>query len=333
MHSLMSLEGLTHKRQRGLLAKVFTPRLVENLRPFARANAEKLAAAIEPGAAHDFIAEFADPLPALVMCELVGVPVEDYDQFHDWSRDIGLAFATGGLNGDLLATVERAIEEMVAYIDGLIARRRKAPGPDLISLMIDASSEGGRLTTTEMHDLTLLLVWVGQDTTSRQLGRALAAFGDHPDQWDLLRARPRLLFNAVNEILRFTPQARMIQRYAMQDIEYGGLKFPTDSVVFCCITAANRDPRVFEEPAKLDIQRRPSSRQLVFGGGIHHCLGHALAQLELEEGLAALSQRFGAPEVTGPITWRPDLAMIHGPDSLPITFAQAEAPPSLGLVA
>jgi cytochrome P450 len=325
MHTLMSLEGMNHTRQRGLLAKAFTPRLVENLRPFTRATAYRLAAEIDPEESHDFIAEFADPLPALVMCELVGVPVEDYDQFHDWSGDIGLAFATGGLNGELLATVERAIEEMVDYIDGLIARRRKDPGSDLISLMIEASSDGGRLSTTELHDLTLLLVWAGQDTTSRQFGRALAAFGDYPDQWDLLCGHPYLLSNAVNEILRFTPQARMIQRYAMQDLSYGGLEFSANSVVFCCITSANRDPRAFENATTLDIRRKPSSRQLVFGGGIHHCLGHALAQMELEEGLIALTDRFGAPEVTGPIVWRPDLAMIHGPDSLPLSFA-AQAP-------
>ena len=321
MHTLMSLEGSTHKRQRGLLAKAFTPRLVENLRPFTRRTAIRLAAEIEPETSHDFIAEFADPLPALVMCELVGVPVEDYDQFHDWSGDIGLAFATGGLNGELLTTVERAIEEMVSYIDGLIARRRKDPGQDLISLMIDASEDGGRLSTTELHDLTLLLVWAGQDTTSRQFGRSLAAFGEHPDQWNLLRAQPNLLDYAVNECLRFTPQARMIQRYAMRDLTYGGLDLPADSVIFCCITSANRDPRAFDRPTTLDIQRKPSSRQLVFGGGIHHCLGYALAQMELEEGLVALSQRFGAPEVTGPIVWRPDLAMIHGPDQLPLAFA------------
>src|SRR5262249_2520336 len=141
--------------------------------------------------------------------------------------------------------------------------------------------------------------------------------------------------NAVNEILRFTPQARMIQRYAMQDVAYGGLKFPTDSVVFCCITSANRDPRVFEDATTLDIQRRPSSRQLVFGGGIHHCLGQALARLEPAGGPAPPSPRFGPPGLTAPITWRPALAMIPAPDSLPITFAEADAaaPPSLDVAA
>src|SRR2546423_1308634 len=122
MHTLMSLEGLNHRRQRGLLAKAFTPRLVENLRPFTRATAHRLAAGIQPGTSHDFIAEFADPLPALVMCELVGVPVEDYDQFHDWSGDIGLAFATGGPHGEPLAPLERASDDTLSYIDRLIAR-------------------------------------------------------------------------------------------------------------------------------------------------------------------------------------------------------------------
>ncbi|WP_330256497.1 cytochrome P450 [Nocardia sp. NBC_00565] len=321
MNTLMSVDDDSHTRLRGLVGKAFTPRVVENLRPFTRTTAARLADQIAEQVSLDFVSAFADPLPALVICELLGVPTEDYDQFHGWSADIGLAFATGGLDGEVLDRVDHAVTEMSTYIASLITRRRAAPGTDLISALIAAQSDGGSLSAGELHNLVLLLVWAGQDTTSRQLGRALVAFSEHPDQWELLRADPSLVPHAVAEIFRWTPQARMIQRFANIDCSLGGLDFSADSVVFSCIPAANRDPRVFENPTCFDIRRTPQPRELVFGGGTYHCIGVALAHLEMAEGLTALVNRLGPPTVTGPVHWRPHLAMIHGPDFLPITFS------------
>lgn len=322
MHAMMSADRHTHQRLRSLVGKAFTPSMVEGMRSFARATAARLADTITPSAEHDFIRDFADPLPALVMCEILGVPPADYEQFHAWVADIGLAFATGGLTNDLIRQVDRAIQNMGCYIKTLIARRRQDPGPDLLSAMINAQADGASLNEAELNSMALLLVWAGQDTTSRQLGRALVAFSQNPDQWALLRQQPSLASAAADETLRWTPQARMLYRYAMHDLTYHDLDLAVGDFIFCCIVSANRDPRVFPAPDEFDIRRSQPGQQLVFGGGPYHCLGHALARLELTEALAALAERLGTPSVCGPITWRDDLAMIHGPDVLPLRFAE-----------
>lgn len=320
-HTMMNMEGTTHRRVSGLVAKAFTPARVEGMRAFTRHTANRLADELVTAGAHDFIDGFAAPLTAHVMGEFLGVPGEDYEAFRSWSEDIGAAFATGGLTPDVIDRVERAITGLGGYVNELIAQRRHNPGPDLLSAMITASEDGNFLTEAELHDLALLLVFAGQDSTSRQLGRALTAFTEHPEQWELLRGDPGLVDRAVEEVLRWTPQTRMIPRYAKEDVSYRTLEVPAGTAVFCSVMAANRDPVMFPDADTFDITRHPTGRALLFGGGIHHCLGHALGRLELAEALLALSSRPGSPKVCGPITWRDELAMIHGPDVLPLRFA------------
>ncbi|MET9107713.1 cytochrome P450 [Streptomyces zhihengii] len=166
------------------------------------------------------------------------------------------------------------------------------------------------------------MVWAGQHTTSRQLGRALITFAQHPEQWRLLASEPTLLPTAVNEILRWTPQARMIQRFAEEDVTYQGLDIAEGSPVFCCVASAGRDPLAMPEPAHFDLRAPRPAKQLVFGGGIHHCLGAALGRLEISE---ALTARFGPPVLSGTPTW-PPLAVIHGPDSVPARFTPRSHP-------
>jgi cytochrome P450 len=320
-HTMMNMEGDTHRRVSGLVAKAFTPARVEGMRAFTRHTANRLADELVSAGALDFIDAFAAPLTALVMGEFLGVPAEDYEEFRSWSEDIGAAFATGGLAPDVVDRVERAITGLGGYVNELIVRRRRAPGPDLLSAMISASEDGSSLTEVELHDMALLLVFAGQDSTSRQLGRAITAFAEHPDQWTSLRDDPGLVNRAVEEVLRWTPQTRIIPRYATEDVSYRRLEVPAGGAVFCSVMAANRDPVMFPDADTFDITRHPTGRALLFGGGIHHCLGHALGRLELAEALLAMSSRLGAPEVCGPITWRDELAMIHGPDVLPLRFA------------
>ncbi|HET9254482.1 MAG TPA: cytochrome P450, partial [Pseudonocardiaceae bacterium] len=181
---------------------------------------------------------------------------------------------------------------------------------------------GASLNEAELNNMALLLVWASQDTTSRQLGRALVAFSHNPGQWALLRQHPSLASAAAAETLRWTPQARMIHRYATHDLTYRDLHLAAGDFIFCCVVSANRDPLVVPAPDEFDIRRSQPGLQLAFGGGPHHCLGRALARLELTEALAALAERLGTPSVCGPITWRDNLAMIHGPDVLPLKFAK-----------
>ncbi|MFC5186893.1 cytochrome P450 [Actinomadura harenae] len=322
MSTLMSLEGAPHQRLRRLMGKAFTPARVEDVRAFTAATAARLADRLASRGDHDFVAEYAERLPTLVLCRIMGIPPEDYDRFHSWARDLGAVFAAGGLTPEVVGSVETAIAELGSYVNSLVAHRREAPGPDLLTAMINAHDDGGALSSAELHDMVLLLVWAGQDTTARQLSRALIAFAEHPEQWDLLRDDPALVPSAVDEVLRWTPQSRLITRYAAHDLTYRGLDLPAGRMVFCSITAANRDPAEFPDPDVFDVRRGPAARHINFGGGAHHCLGRSLAQMELAEALTVLTARLGAPTVCGPITWRDDLAMIHGPDSLPLRWTE-----------
>jgi cytochrome P450 len=304
-----------HRRLRALVSKAFSPRMVENLRPTARRIAERLADDIaRQGAQCEFVEAFAEPLPALVMCEMLGVPSADYHLFHCWANEIGLVFNTSAER----ARSEAAIVGLSEYVEELIARRRREPGEDLISSLIEAEEAGARLTPAELHNLLVLLVWAAQDTTARQLGRAVVAFSEYPDQWQLLYEQPDLATQAVEEICRFSPQARVTFRAANEELEYRGLEIPVDTMVLFSIMAANHDPRAYKDPDRLDIAAVRERRQLVFGGGAYTCLGSGAARLELTEGIAALVRRFEAPAVIGPITWGPPTAMIHGPHELPL---------------
>lgn len=333
VYMLASLPPDDHKRVRALVTKAFSPRMVEGLRPVVRSIAERLADKIAEGSDEcEFVEAFAEPLPALVMCEMLGVPAEDYDQFHRWANEIGLVFNTSAER----ARSERAVIGLSQYVESLVARRRETPGADLISALVQVEEAGERLTTAELHNLLVLLVWAAQDTTARQLGRAVLAFSEYPEQWELLRERPELITQAVEEICRWSPQARVTFRAVNEDLAYRGLELPTDTMVLFSIWAANRDPRAYENPDSLDITAVREPRQLVFGGGPYTCLGAGAARLELAEGIAALVRRFAPPSVTGPITWGPPTAMIHGPHELPLRLAPrspitaAEAPVGLG---
>jgi cytochrome P450 len=322
-NALVSVDLADYMRLRALLNKAFTPRLVEGLRPFSRANARRLAAQIEESTTHDFVAEFADPLPALVICRLLGVPAEDYPRFHQWTADIAMAFSRAGLAGEVLARVEAAIVAMTDYVVGLLRRRRRELGDDLLSAMITAEESGGAISLDELHNLTLLLVWAGHDATARQIGRALVTFAEHPDQWQLLRQNPALIPQAVEEVCRWSPQTRLTTRYALEDLSYQDLELPAGSQLLACVSSANRDPRAFTDGDRFDITVERKAHQLVYGGGVYRCLGAALARVEMTEALLALTERFGPPTITGPITWRPPMALIHGPEALPLQFGSA----------
>lgn len=318
VYMLASLPPDDHKRVRALVTKAFSPRMVEGLRPVVRSIAERLADGIAQGGDEcEFVEAFAEPLPALVMCEMLGVPAEDYDQFHRWANEIGLVFNTSAER----ARSEGAVVGLSQYVESLVARRREAPGDDLISALIQVEEAGETLTAAELHNLLVLLVWAAQDTTARQLGRAVVAFSEYPEQWELLRERPELITQAVEEICRWSPQARVTFRAVNEDLVYRELELPTDTMVLFSISAANRDPRAYENPDSLDITAVREPRQLVFGGGPYTCLGAGAARLELAEGVAALVRRFAPPSVTGPITWGPPTAMIHGPHELPLRLA------------
>ncbi|TCO59456.1 cytochrome P450 [Actinocrispum wychmicini] len=318
---IVNHDGADHHRLRGLVGKAFTPRMVNGLRPFMRAKAEQLADELASVGVCEFIADFGNPLPLAVMCELLGVPAEDYDTFRVWTTDVGLVFSLAH-GGDIRARVEAALVGLTGYVDALMTAKAAAPGDDLISALVVAQRDDGRVSRAELANLIVTLVFAAHDSTRHQLANAMVAFARHPEQWNLLSARPELADQAVEEVMRWIPSATTVRRFAAQDFDYQGLHIAKDTFIMICVTIAQRDPRVFADGARFDITAvRKGSALLQFGAGPHHCLGAALARAEMSEALPVLASRLGPPVVDGPLTWRPPIG-IHGPNALPLRFGR-----------
>jgi cytochrome P450 len=315
---IMNHDGEHHRRLRNLVGKAFTPRMIAGLRPFVRAEALRLADQLAAAQECDFIEDFANPLPLAVMSEMLGVPPQDHDIFHTWTTDVGLVFSIA-VDPDVRPRVESALVGLNGYIDGLMADKRGAPGDDLISALVAAQEDDPVITKEELRNLVVTSVFAAHDTTRHQLANAMVAFAEHPAQWHLLGSRPELADQAVNEVMRWVPSSPTIYRFAATDFDYEGLHIAKDTFLTMCVTAAQRDPRVFPGGDRFDITATREGQLLQFGAGPHHCLGVALAKAELAEALPTLAARLDAPVFAGPFTWRPPIG-IYGPNTLPLRF-------------
>lgn len=306
-----------HTRLRKLVSKAFTPRAVESWRPRVRAIVEeRLAPALATGEM-DVIADLALPVPATLICELLGVPVADRDRFTVWTAD-----ATHGLAGDLAPPevqerAQAAALALAGYFDALITERRRSLTDDLLSVLIRAEEEGDRLTPSELVVQSIGLLIAGFETTIGLIGNGAAAFARHPGERERVRANPELIANAVEECLRFDGPIGLTIRVLHEDAEFGGRRIPADAEVLALLWGANRDPAVFPDPDRFDVARPNAREHLAFGGGTHLCLGAHLARMEAQEALGALVTR--APGLTlasDRIEWGPSLFRV--PAHLPV---------------
>lgn len=315
---IVNHDGDDHRRLRGLVNKAFTARMVNSLRPFIKTSAEEFAEHLASSEESEFVEEFANKLPLAVMCQMLGVPAEDYETFRTWTTDIGLVFALSAGN-DIRQQVESAVLGLNDYVDRLVRIKRDDPADDLISAMVAAQREDGRVSPEELRNLLVTLVFAAHDTTRHQLANAMVAFSAHPDQWVLLGERPELADLAVEEVIRWFPSVGTLFRFAAEDFDYQGLRIERDAFLTMCVILAQRDPRVFGDGDRFDCTIRRGVGPLQFGGGPHHCLGAALARIELSEALPVLTRRLPPPTVTGPLTWRGPIG-IRGPETLPLSF-------------
>ncbi len=316
---IVNNDGEDHRRLRGLVGKAFTPRMINQIRPFVRAEAERMAEEMAASAEEcEFVDSFADPLPLAVMCKLLGVPIEDYDTFRVWTNDIGLVFSMVH-GGDIVGRVEKAVIGLNDYVASLIADKAKAPGDDLISVLVTAQQAEGQVSAAELRNLLVTLVFAAHDTTCHQLSNAMVIFAEHPEQWNLLAERPELAAQAVEEIIRWSPSTPIIYRCAAEDFDYQGLHIEKGTFITMCVQTAQRDPRVFTNGDSFDITSTSKVPPLLFGAGPHFCLGAPLARTEIGEALPALAKRLGPPSIAGPVSWRPPTG-IHGPNKLPLRF-------------
>lgn len=310
---ILSMDPPDHTRLRSLVAKAFTVRQVEKLRPQVRALTSELLDDMEAaGQPADLVDLFALPLPVAVICRLLGVPTEDRPKFRVWSD---AALSTSSLSAE---EFDRNRDELRAYMSELIAQHRAEPRDDLMTALIEARDGRDRLTELELVDLCVGILVAGHETTATQIPNFVLTLLDHPDQLARLRAEPELIPNAVEELLRFVPlgSGSGQPRYATEDIEVGGTLVRAGSPVLVAIGAANRDALRFSAPGVLDVTRE-SNQHLGFGHGVHHCLGAPLARMELQEALSALLVRFPGLRLAGDVTWKSEM-LVRGPRVMPI---------------
>lgn len=310
-------EGEDHARLRRLVSRAFTPRRVESLRPVMRRTANELIDRFVEDGSCEFVSQFAALYPVVVISALLGVPPEDFERFHAWSRDLALAF--GSRIREERGRIEAGLVGLNEYVDSLLAARAESPRDDLISALLAVEETGDKLSREELRAMITVLIFGGQDTTQCQLACAAHTFIAHPDQWGRLGQDPTLAASAAEEALRFEPAGSGSPRLATVDLEHKGVVVPAGTVVIPSGPAANRDPDVYPDPDRFDMTRVHAEPMLTFGGGAHYCLGASLARFELEEALAILAKRLPKLAADGEPRWRVG-AQIRGPEELPIRF-------------
>jgi cytochrome P450 len=308
-----------HTRLRGLVNKAFTPRVVENMRGQIMTLVDELLDAVRDRGQMDVIADFAYPLPAIVIAQMLGVPPEDRDRFRAWSDDFGTLLDDYGLTLENAARSLSGMAEFMAYFRPMIARRRRQPASDLLSALATAEERGDVLSEDELLANCVLLLGAGHGTTTHLIGNGLLALLCHPDQAARLRDDPAVAAGAVNELLRYDGPVQLTGRAATTDLEIGGRHIAAGQGVTTVLGAANHDPAQFPDPDVLDITR-PESRHVAFGYGAHFCVGAPLARLEASIALPALLRclpnlrlQTEAPE------WEPSM-VFRGLRSLPVAF-------------
>ncbi len=316
--SILALEGLEHNRLRRLVSPAFTPASTEKLRPFMGSVLNDLVDAVAGSGSTELVADVCEPYPIPIICELIGAPKQDWKLFSRLATDIFRIF-NQNLAEDA-AAIRAASDELNAYLTEMIDDRRRDPRDDLLSRLIAVEEGGDKLTTDEMTTLVASLLLAGTDTTRNQLGCAVALFAQHPDQWALLAREPERAPAAVEEAMRHLGAVRGTIRFASEDIDLKGVRFPQGTLVNAHIAAANHDEATWTDPGRFDITAERDAAQLTFGWGTHFCLGANLARAELQEALVLLATRLPDLELAGEVTWKPDTFGIWGPAVLPLRF-------------
>jgi cytochrome P450 len=309
-----------HTRLRGLVAKAFTPRVVESLRERTHEVVDELLdAAIETGAV-DLLESFAHPLPVRIICDLLGVPLEDQGRFRGWSASLAR-----GLDPDFLLTQEiidqriDAVGQFAAYFFELLAERRRAPGDDLLSRLVVVEDEGSMLTEAELLSTCILLLVAGHETTVNLIAGGTLALLQNPEQLQRFRSDPDLARAGVEEMLRYVSPVQLTGRSMLEDIEVGGVTLQKGDFAMLLVASGNHDPDEFEDPEVFDVGRSPNNH-LGFGFGIHHCLGAPLARMETQVALSALTRR--APDLAltdERIVYKTNV-VLRGMEALPVSM-------------
>lgn len=318
--TLLSLEGEDHARLRRLLMPAFRNKTIAAMRPTFAAIADDLIDGFAARGQVEFVQEFAEPYAARIICLLLGLPESDWQQVAHWADDLGFSFSVEV--GTKVPVIEKALTELVAHLDAVVADREVNPREDLVTTLVQAQQgdedhPDGKLSRQELSVALAFLAFAGMETTRNQLGLALQTLLAHPDQWRLLGENPDLGGAAVEEVMRVNPTVTWVTREAIEDVEINGLLIPAGGIVQVLSHSAGTDPSANPDPTfDITAERLP---HYGFGAGAHHCLGHFVARTDMAVALPQLAARMPDARPHGPGLWLPNSGNT-GPVEFPITF-------------
>ncbi len=315
--NMLDLDSPDHTRLRALVHRAFTPRLIEQMRDEIQTLTDELLDAAEPKGSMDLIADFALPLPLTIIGRILGVPAEDNDKFHHWTKTL----LSAGTKMNYFVVIP-TIMSFMRYLKKLIKERRAHPKDDLVTALVQAKDGSDQLSGDEVLAMIFLLLVAGHETTVNLIGSGSLALLEHPDQLEKLRSEPAIIKPAIEELLRFVcPVEMATERYAREDITIAGTTIPRGELVLAVIGSANRDANYFDNPDCLDVTRE-NNKHLAFGLGAHYCLGAPLSRLEGQIAISTLIRRMPnlrlsiAPDQ---IRWRGGI-ILRGLEALPVSF-------------
>ena len=280
---IVNIDAPDHPRLRRLLTKAFSKKVVEATRPIAQKTIEKMLDYAAERGEVEFCEEIARIIPSRTLFHLLGVPEQFLANLAKWSVDLNTATSWPNAPLHVLQGADRVLSEMRDLFVMLIEERRRQPGEDLLSAMINAVDEGNQLSEDEMVGICQVLLVAGQDTASNSLTLGVDALAKWPQQRQWMVEHPDKIDNATLELSRYIAMSGGQTRVASQDFEWHDAKIRKGQIIFLMIAAANRDPRVFENPQVLDFSRKNIDRVVTFGPGLHHCVGHLLARMQINE--------------------------------------------------
>jgi cytochrome P450 len=315
-NGMLDREPPDHTRLRQLVARAFTPRMVERLRDRVQATSDRLVDAVADAGGGDLIAEVAEPLSVAVISELLGVPEPERPLLRPWSAQICGMYEVNPTE-EAGRVASRAATEFSEYLRGLSRERRARPADDLITALAQVVDGGDQLTEDELIGTVVLLLNAGHEATVNATGIGWWQLFRHPDQLARLRAEPGLLPRAVDELLRFDTPLQLFERWVLEDVELHGVRVPKGAELGLLFGSANRDPAVFPEPDRLDLGREPNPH-LTFGAGVHYCLGASLGRLELALSFGTLLDRLPQMTPAAEPRWKPTY-ILRGLEALHVT--------------
>ncbi|MGA7238758.1 MAG: cytochrome P450 [Bryobacteraceae bacterium] len=313
-----------HTKLRALIMRAFTPRIVANLEPRIQQFSHELIDRALGDSEMDIIADFAEPLPIMVIAGMLGIPGAEWRRFRRWSDVIvtssSLAIPGGAQWAATAGDMALVTAEIKDSLREWIAERRATPKDDLLTALVQAEVDGERLSDEELLGFLQLLLIAGTETTTNLIGNAILCFTEHPTQLTRLRQAPELLPLAIEEVLRYRSPVQWMLRFTARDVEIGGHFIPAGKRVLIMIGSANRDPKHFADPGQFDIARNPNPH-IAFGHGTHFCIGAPLSRLESRVALSVFLDRVASFDLSGPQTWAPCKALhLHGTASLPVVL-------------